>query len=411
MMMIRKKTVLGLILCTLVFSASVPLLLGIESTPKTVFGGDMVAVSQINASVSLDETLVNELKEQPNVLAASAEITCFSVIHDDPVIVRGVNLNDFLMLENSTLIRGNVTNPDRFAVIGRRLANRVSLDIGDRFLLTGSSSSAIFQLEVSAIYKGNYSEDELLVPLSYARKMAGLPVNAVLFIRVKTTDQSAFVEELATQEKPVVVTDSTGTTTPVNVNISEEEKIQQQLAIKYLDTARFKASNGSYVSMFVQEGTNSIRVVVSTFIVLDGALAFIGSAAIISRAIIERRTEIGVISAIGANRRKILSMIVRDIFIISVIASIIGTLLGFLLVTWIEDSGLLLMFGETIHAVINPVILESIFFVSVIIHVCSGLLVGSILTKARPRSLMLEMDELDREEGAPTLESVLGVDS
>lgn len=410
MMLIRKKTALGLILCTLVLSASVPLLLGIEATPKAVFGGDMVAVSQINSSVSLNASLVEELTNQTNVQAASAEITCFSLIHDQPVIVRGVNLDDFLKLENSTLIRGNITSSERFAVIGRKLASRVSLDVGDRFLLTGSSSSAIFQLEIDAVYKGKYSEDELLVPLSYARKMAGLSENAVLFIRVKTTNQTALVEELVTQKQPVVVTDSTGSTTSVNVNITEEERVKQQLAIKYLDTARFKASNGSYVSMFVQEGTNSIRVVVSTFIVLDGALAFIGSAAIISRAIIERRTEMGVLSAIGANRRQILLMIVRDVIIISVTASLIGTLLGFALVMWIEDFGLLLMFGETIHVIIDSSILVGIFIISVIIHVCSALVVSTVLTKARPRSLMQEVEVQEREEASPTLESVLGVD-
>jgi ABC-type lipoprotein release transport system permease subunit len=409
MMLVRKKTALGLILCTLVLSASVPLLLGIESTPKAVFRGDMVAVSQINSSVNLNESLADEMRLHANVQAASPEITCFCVIRNQPVIVRGVNLDDFLELENSTLMRGEVTNPERYAVIGRKLADRLSLDIGDRFLLTGSSASALFQLEIDAFYKGNYSEDELLVPLSYARKMAGLADNTVLFIRVRTTNQSALVEELVTQEQPVMVTDTAGTSTPVNVNISEEDRIKQQLAIKYLDTAEFKSSNGSYVSMFVQEGSNSIRIVVSTFIVLDGALAFIGSAAIISRAIIERSTEMGILSAIGANRRKIQLMIVRDVFLISVTASIIGTLLGYGVVTWVENHGLLLMFGESIHAVIDSTVLISIFAISVIIHVSSALLVGTILTKARPRSLMQETDVVEREEAAPLLESLLEV--
>jgi len=410
MMLLRKKTILGLVLCTLVLTASVPLLLGIESTPKTIFGGDMVAVSQVNSSVSLNASLAEELKEQPHVTAASAEITCFCVIKDQPIVVRGVNLDDFLEIENSMIIDGQVDNPDRFAVIGKRLAGRISLDIGDRFLLTGSSSSAFFQLEISAIYAGNYSEDELLVPLSYARKMAGLSEYDALFIRVKTTNQTALVEELVTQEQPVIVTNSAGSTTSVNTNISEEEKIQQQLAIKYLDTARFKASNGSYVSMFVQEGTNSIRVVVGTFIILDGALAFIGSAAIISRAIIERRNELGILSAIGANRRQIMKMILRDLLLISTVASLSGVILGYLVVTWVEDAGLLLMFGETIHATINAQLLVALCAISICIHVCSGLLVGSALTKARPRSLMQDSDIMQKEDQSPTLDAVLGVD-
>jgi ABC-type lipoprotein release transport system permease subunit len=254
MMMLKMKNIVGLILCTLILSASVPLMLGIQDTPKTVFGGDMVAVSQVNSTTRLNASMVNALKNQTNVVAASAEISCFSVIRNSPVLVRGVNLDDFLKIEESQLIEGIVEDPDRFAVIGKKLANKINLDVGDRFLLTGSSSSAIFQMEIDAIYEGRYSEDELLVPLAYARKMAGLSEDTVLFIRVKTTNQTALVETLEQQQQPVIVTTASGTVTPVNTQITEEEREQQQLAIKYLDTAQFKASNGSYVSMFVREG-------------------------------------------------------------------------------------------------------------------------------------------------------------
>jgi ABC-type antimicrobial peptide transport system permease subunit len=308
------------------------------------------------------------------------------------------------------LIEGIVEDPDRFAVIGKKLANKINLDVGDRFLLTGSSSSAIFQMEIDAIYEGRYSEDELLVPLAYARKMAGLSEDTVLFIRVKTTNQTALVETLEQQQQPVVVTTASGTVTPVNTQITEEEREQQQLAIKYLDTAQFKASNGSYVSMFVREGANSIKVVVTTFIVLDGALAFIGSAAIVSRAIIERRHEIGIISAVGADRNYLRKIIARDVLIMSVLASFLGVSIGYLLVRLIEEQGLLLMFGETIHAVINPYILAGIFAASVFIHTTSGLLIESTLSKVKPKDLMQETEKVEREVDAQPLSQVLGVD-
>ena len=409
MFLLKKKNIAGLILCTLILSASMPMLLGIEATPRAVFGGDMVALSQVDSSQKLDEELLVQLKAQPNVEAASAEISCFSVINDFPVVVRGVNLDDFLEIENSSIIKGRVDDPGRFSVIGRKLADNIGLDVGDRFLLTGSSNSAMFQTEINAVYEGHYSEDELLVPLDYARKMAGLGPGAVLFIRVRTTNQTALVENLEETEAPVVVTDSAGAVTPVNTEMSEEDRINQQLAIRYLDTAQFRASNGSYVSLFVQEGASSIKVVVGTFIVLDGALAFIGSAAIISRAIIERRNEMGIISAIGANRHHLRKMIFRDILILSTLASFTGVVLGYILIWIIEDNGWLLMFGETVHPVINPPILAGIFSISVIIQVFSGLLIGNMMTRASPRSLMQETEKNDRESDAPELAHILGI--
>ena len=411
MFLLKKKNIWGLILCTLVLSASVPMLLGIEATPRAVFGGDMVALSQVDSSQSLDASLVAELKEQPNVDAASAEISCFSVINNFPVVIRGVNLGDFLEIENSSLVRGGVDNPEKFAVIGKKLAQKINLDVGERFLLTGSSSSAVFQMEIDAVYEGKYSEDELLVPLEYARKMAGLGGDSVLFIRVRTTNQTALVEDLEESEAPVIVTDSAGVVTPVNSDLTDEEIAQQHLAIQYLDMGQFKASNGSYVSLFVQEGANSIKVVVGTFIVLDGALAFIGSAAIISRAIIERRTEMGIISAIGANRGFLRRMIVKDIVILSVLASLTGVVLGYLLAVFIEGQGWLLMFGETVHAVINPYVMLGIFGISVLIQVLSGVIMGNMMTKARPKSLMQETEKMFREGDAPSLDSILNVEA
>ena len=409
MFLLKKKNILGLILCTLVLSASIPLLLGIEATPRSVFGGDMVALSQVDSTQGLDATLVDELKAQPNVDAASAEISCFSVINNFPVIVRGVNLDDFMEIENSTLIRGQVEDQSNFAVIGKKLAENIGMDIGDRFLLTGSSSPAMFQMEIDAVYEGHYSEDEMLVPLDYARKMAGLGGNSVLFIRVRTTNQTALVEELEESEAPVVVTDSAGEITPINSDLTEEELALQQLAIQGMDLEGFKDSNGSYVSLFVQEGANSIKIVIGTFVVLDGALAFIGSAAIISRAIIERRNEMGIISAIGANRNHLRKMILRDILILSTLASLTGVILGYILISIIENQGWLLMFGKVVQPVMNPYIMGGIFAISVIIQVLSGLVMGNMMTKARPKSLMQETEKMDREDDAPELDEILGM--
>jgi len=411
MMLLKRKNILGLILCTLILSASVPMLLGIQNTPQTVFGGDMVAISQVNSSVKLNVSMLDTIREEPNVVAASAEITCFSVVNEHPVLVRGVIINDFMTIEDSQIVGGEVADPMRFAVVGQKLAGQIGLSVGDRFILTGSSNAAMFQMTVDAFYRSSHSEDEILVPLDYARKMAGLGQDAVLFIRVKTTNQSALVETLEKQEQPVVVTDSGGTVTPINAHISEEERAQQQLAIKYLDTAQFKATNGSYVSIFVREGSNSIRVVVTTFIVLDGSLAFIGSAAIVTRAVIERRQEIGIISALGANRRYLRKQILKDVFLMSVAASLIGMALGYLLIVIIEHYGLLQMFGESIRAVLEPEIVLGIFLASVLIHTLSALSIESMLARVKPRELLQETEIVEREADAPPLADILGVDA
>ncbi|MFO7618199.1 MAG: ABC transporter permease, partial [Thermoplasmata archaeon] len=164
-------------------------------------------------------------------------------------------------------------------------------------------------------------------------------------------------------------------------------------------------------SLFVQEGTNSIRVVVTTFIVLDGALAFIGSAAIVSRAIIERRHEIGIISAVGANRNYLRKLIMKDVFFMSIAASLLGLALGYMLVWFIEEQGLLQMFGESIHAVISPQIVFGVFIASVLIHMLSGLAIENMFASAKPRELLQETEKVGREADAPDLGLVLGMEA
>ena len=412
MMLLKKKTIIGLFLCTLVFSSSVPLLMGIQASPEEVFGGDVITLSQVNSSVVLNASLAEELTDENNTDLASAEIYAFSVIKDQPVIVRGVNLDDFLAIENAEIIdgNGNISELYGFTVVGKSLSKRADLEVGDKFVLTGSSNPAVYQLEVDAIYDGEMGSDDLLIPLSRARKIAGLGKDSVSVIRVKTTNQTALVENLESKDQPVIISNPTGPSTVVNTNISDEERQQQSLAIKYLDTSKFKTSNGSYVSLFVQEGESSIKVVIVTFLFLDGALIFIGAMAILARAIIERRSDIGILSALGADRKYIRFQIIKDILVISIPASFLGVIGGYFIVKFVESSGLLLMFGQTVTPLLSTNILVGIFVATVTICIVSGIIINEAIMRATPQKMIQDSDKVGEENNVRSLIAILEVE-
>ena len=52
----------------------------------------------------------------------------------------------------------------------------------------------------------------------------------------------------------------------------------------------------------------------------------------------------------------------------------------------------------------------AIFGVSVLIQVLSGLVMGNMMTKARPKSLMQETEMMFREGDAPSLDSILNIE-
>ncbi len=411
MMLLRKRTIFGLFLCTLVFSSSIPLLLGIQASPAEVFGEEIITISQVNSSVALNATLAADLSDDANQsVLASAEIYAFSVIQGVPVVVRGVDLDNFMAIENGTIIDGIVNDKEHFTVIGKDLSRRSGLGVNDSFVLTGSSNPAIFQMKIDAVYTGEMGSDSLLIPLSRARKIAGLgTTNAVSVIRVKTTNQTALVEEIVESEAPVVISEPGEVSEVVNANISEEERAQQSLALAHLDNMEFKASNGSYVSLFVQEGESSVRVVIMTFLFLDGALTFIGASAILARAIIERRHDIGILSAIGADRKFIRLQIAKDILLISVPASLLGVLGGLVIVRLIENSGLLLMFGQTINPLLSQGVLIGTFVATILICVISGIVVNEVIMRATPQSMMQDTEKAIDEEHCLTLVACLEV--
>jgi len=404
MMILSKRTMIGLFLCTLVFSSSIPMLLGIQATPSDVFGGDIMTLSQVNSTTSLTSDLAQELNLDENVIA-SPEIYAFCMIMEHPVVTRGVVIDKYLELEEGEIIEGTVPT-NEFVVLGKALARRTGLGVGDKFVFTGSARPSIYQLQVDAIYTSPNSADDLLISLGEARHLAGLAPDAVSAIRVKTTNQTALIEELEEKDEPIIISDGGGGNTVVNTNITEEEKTQLTLAFKY-EPEQFKSEGGSYVSVFIQEGGDSIKIVIITFIILDGALTFIGATAILARAIIERRPDIGTLSAIGADKNHIRKLIAKDIILISIPSSIAGVVMGSLIVVGIDSYSLMQMFGQTIHPMIDSTIMLEIFLATAILFIISGILVNETLMGTSPQNMMRDSDDIADDKSMPELTDLL----
>jgi ABC-type lipoprotein release transport system permease subunit len=116
--------------------------------------------------------LVSELRKQDFVETVSPEIYVFSVINNEPIMVRGVEPKPFLRIENAAFKETKFN--DKFALIGEGLAKRFNLGINDTFVLTGSIVPAIMELPITGIYStATPSNDELLIPLQTANILRG----------------------------------------------------------------------------------------------------------------------------------------------------------------------------------------------------------------------------------------------
>ncbi len=398
----------------MLFSASIPILMGVKSSPDSIFKGeDVLTLTQSDTNTPLQASLAQELNELDFVEIASPEIYAFSYILNkkngnyEPVVVRGVEPENFLLMEKADLLKGGYD--DNFMLVGEGLSNRLDIRIGEYLTITGSTSPAILESTVTGIFSSETaSDDQILIPLSYARNLMGLGGDHVTIIRVKTEDQERLIDYLNEEEYSVVVGTVGGPIT-VNKNETYEQKVAQDLAIKYMDPSQFRATNQSFIGTFVQKGANTVGVVVLGFIALNAILTFIGITAILARAVIERKKDIGILAAIGAGKKAIYLLLLKDLLIISIIASGIGVAIGFVSAVIVQNLNLIVAFGHTIQPMIDLTLFIITFFAAIIIGCVSGLLVSSIILTERPSRLMRDIEDVGEGEETEPLTDAIGV--
>jgi ABC-type lipoprotein release transport system permease subunit len=413
--LLQKKAIVGMVLCIMLFSATVPVLIGVKSSPDSMFKGeDLLTLTQTNTNTPLSASLAQRLNGEEFIEVASPEIYAFSYIlsrktgNYEPVLVRGVEPANFLKIEKAELIKGSY--PKNFMLVGEGLSERLGLKIGHSVTITGSIQPAILECTISGIFKSETSSnDQILIPLECARKLMGLSSDNVLTIRVETDDEQRLIDFLTEEEYSVLISRHDGVPISVNENKTYEERLAEDLAIKYWDTEKFSSSNQSFISTFIQKGSGTVGVVVLGFITLNALLTFIGITAILARGVIERRKDIGILAAIGANKKNIYLILLRDLLIISIIASGIGVILGFITAVVVQDMGLIVAFGITIQPSIDFLLLIATFFVAIFIGCTSGLLASSMILTEKPSKLISEIEEVKEDVKIETLAEAVGV--
>ena len=414
-MLLQKKNIVGMILCILLFSASVPILMGVRDSPESMFKSeDVLTLTQTNTHTPISASLAQRLNNEEFIDVASPEIYAFSYILSrktgkyEPVLVRGCESANFLKIENADMKKGDYNG--NFMLAGEGVYNRLGLKIGQGITITGSTHPAILEGTLSGIFSSKTSSnDQILIPLASARKLMGLSGDNVLIIRVKTDYEQKLIDLLTEEEYSVLVSKKDGVPISVNQNKTYEEKIAEELAFKYHETERFKASNQSFISTFIQKGSGTVGVVVLGFITLNAILTFIGITAILGRGVIERRKDIGILAAIGANKRTIYIILLKDLLVISTIASGIGVILGFITAVIVQNMNLIVAFGITIQPSIDLLLFIATFFVAIIIGATSGLLASSMILTEKPSKLMQETEDVKEEVKMETLSEAVGV--
>jgi hypothetical protein len=189
--LIRRRVIVVVALSIMIFTSTLSVLSGLRSAPSAFAGDSEFVISETSAptifssQVSVD--MVSALRGISNITGASPEVFSFSIWNGVSFVVRGVG-------QGFGLGAFSLNSSD--ALIGHRLLDKLAIKLPYQLPLTGSFSSKMAIVNVSrSVDTGTPIDDELLVSMSVARFLSGMPEGKASIIRVSTTDP-AWLENL-----------------------------------------------------------------------------------------------------------------------------------------------------------------------------------------------------------------------
>jgi len=251
-------------------------------------------------AIEVPVSLVPVVKNIPGVIDAYPVIEHMATIEKamQPVFVRGVPpdklLDAFPMLE---VKEGRIFQGEEKAIlITPRLAERLGLDIGDIVEISpGTVGASGEKYEIIGVVKLGISiGDFIIMPLSKAQELYNRPGYA-----------SAIIIKVASRDTIKPLADALREMFP-GARIMEPEQIAKQIE------RIMNVINATLLSI------GSISLVVAALSVMNT----------ITMVVRERIREIGILKALGAQRRHVLAIFMSEALLLSIIGGIIGIIMG-----------------------------------------------------------------------------------
>ena len=193
-MILGKKVAVPIFVLFMLFTSMFISLVSIYYMPERMMGSSGVYVLTSSKDKNpirsnLDIGIAYGLENMSYVESVSPEIFVFTVIHNQPVTIRGVMFKKFLNLENGKIVAGTIPHTINGAMVGIHAAKKLDIHIGDNLTVYGSFTTAIAIIHIVGVYDTHDpADDELIVSLPTARKLSGIHSGEVSIIRVKTNN-------------------------------------------------------------------------------------------------------------------------------------------------------------------------------------------------------------------------------
>lgn len=260
-----------------------------------------------------------------------------------------------------TSLQGEWINQDDqdACMVGSLLAGRNKIEVGDTIKLKGDKSSK--ELLVKGIYlDGGEADEKIFVNLKTAQELSGLDgkIGKIEVSALTTPDNE--LSRRAAQDPGSLSVDDYDTwycTAYVSAICHQIQEVVRESVAK--PVRQVAESEGSILSK-----TQLLMTLITILSSIGSALAISN---LVSASVIERRSEIGLLKAIGAKDRPIILMVLTEILLIALLGGLIGYFAGI---------GFAQIIGKTVFDSYIEINLMSIPIVTVIVLLMT--IIGSI---------------------------------
>ncbi len=275
---------------------------GLRNTAAGIahLGGSELSVFQANVSDPtasvLPQSLIPRIKAKPYVASATPLLLLIESIKGEPgAVVFGADPNGFftrrlVLVSDKDQQRPSVSGAGSGVLVGERLAARMHLALGDALAIHGHS------FHVEGIYHSGifYEDSGAVLPLRVAQALAG-----------RHGEETSIAIDLASTTRASVASSAI------------EREFAGTQVISTTEQALRAGANATLIS-------KAILVIVVIALII-GAIGVTNTMAL---AIIERQSELGLLSTVGWSPSRVASLILGEGVAVSLLGAAMGLLLG-----------------------------------------------------------------------------------
>ena len=281
---------------------------------------------------------VNDLKKDPRIVFAAPAANGSGFIERGtsvvPVAVKGLTAEDGLAIykiKKKTVSGGMPGLSSDAAMLGKGIADRLTLAIGDKFYLRNNKGDQMF-LRVGSIFDlGAAAGNELVVmPIDMVRGFFGIEGVSGIEVQVK--------------------------------EVFNAEKIAREYGRQYerVKVESWQEKNRELLTALRSQSSSSVTI--QFFVIISISL---GIASVLAIAAVQKQRQLGILKAMGTTNRSASKIFIIQGFLLGSVGSIIGVVFG-LILAYGFISGAEVVFGLEINArtLLTPIILALLAAVS-----------------------------------------------